>query len=655
MGPIAPSGSTVDPYRFYSSEPAPMGIADFGLTPADVGYSYASPRFLGTLTIHSMTASLSGNTVVSVQLNTVVVFEKGSKVAAYWIQDVPFIDTSSQQIWFIDNVWNLTGGSMLASSIAGNGSVQTGGFYEATASSHLAGNGVTLTYPAQVSVEVVSSDIGGRPHVGLQYNDGYHWQTYDNVSFPWAAGWTDEGFVVNGLSYTPDGYNFYNAEWVYAGPGGGLSSHNSESNFTLGLSEWNGHNFQAVTNAFDFGSNTAETMSNVAETTSTEPSHGSPVARLSAGSGSLGPLYGRSDVAVLNITPPIANGTIAIGSEVTSFVKGDANLTIFPGTYPLVLRNASGGIGNLRNVTVTAGEYLPLTLNWSPPKYPQPVRFTSMGLPPNTPWWITVNGSMHWSASPNLDLALINGTYPYTVSPMAGYTLPRYSGTLVVHGATNVELNWTTYLLAVSVVGNGLPSWIPWSVLLGNASYPTVNGTAELSLPNGSYPYRIAVTFQFVASPSAGKIDVAGQAVSIDVNFSLRMAQLVGSVSPANATIDVNGTPVNVSAGRFNASLPPGMYELTARALGYYPYSTGLNLSAGNTSTLQLVLTSLPPPPPPTKIPPVTPHNNSTGPAPAPGADVNPWTRLVGPIVVGGALAAAVGLVVVALRRSRHR
>ncbi|HEV2165987.1 MAG TPA: thermopsin family protease, partial [Thermoplasmata archaeon] len=91
-----------------------MGISDLGFTPSSTPYSYTTDRFLGTAQLDSLSTYGPAFDLYSLtfQLNVVLVLTSGSRTAAYWIQDVPYLNTSTQQIIFIDNVWNLTSSSL---------------------------------------------------------------------------------------------------------------------------------------------------------------------------------------------------------------------------------------------------------------------------------------------------------------------------------------------------------------------------------------------------------------------------------------------------------------------------------------------------------------------------------------------------------------
>src|SRR5712692_1965552 len=174
------------------------------------------------------------------QLNTVLVLARGGANYSYWIQNIASIDSSANSIGWIDNIWNLSSSTagLQTTELSGNGTVNfASGFnwYADSPSFPYPGNGVTLAYPSVVAIRSVASTIAGIPYVGFEYNDGYGWVTYDNVTFNYMGGATNFGFVVNGYAYTPIGI-FYDAEWDYAGSGQG--QYNKLSDLNMSLAYW---------------------------------------------------------------------------------------------------------------------------------------------------------------------------------------------------------------------------------------------------------------------------------------------------------------------------------------------------------------------------------------------------------------------------------
>lgn len=270
------SNEEINPYLFYSQEPAPMGIADYGIGPNLQPYSYGTQAFLGIVKVNSLNTynsslNLSANWM-SFQLNVNLLFENGNNEFTYWIQDVANLDTSNNYIQFIDNIWNDSSisSSMYSSTVLGNGTIGNSGgtgFYYCWANQYLPGNDVYLSYPYTIQFEVITYiNALGYPAVEFLYNDGYGWVTYDNAVFIFSNDLTSYPyFLVDGYQYEPDG-KVYDAELILGGPGSGYQTYDVDSSLFLQLEFWNGNNFQMVPNAYNFGSHTAEGISNVIST-----------------------------------------------------------------------------------------------------------------------------------------------------------------------------------------------------------------------------------------------------------------------------------------------------------------------------------------------------------------------------------------------------
>lgn len=644
-----PGATGVDPYLAYTQEPAPMGVADFGIGPGGTPYRYTTPEFEGTLEIttdHAYTHESSGGYTytgndVTFQLNVVLLLQHGASQAQYWVQDALFLNSTARHFIFGNNVWNFSsgsGGADQSNSVVGNGSVYYG-VYQDQAANGLPGNNVTLGYPVNVTTRVVASSINGVPHVGLAYDDGHGFVTYDNVSFPWTRGWTVDGFVVDGTGYNPINL-FDDAEWDYDGPAGGLHALNIASNLTMGLQYWNGHNLQSVTNAYNFGSDTAEATYNVTDALAPASAGPTPQARLVNASGSLGVLYDRSRIAVVNVTSPTPAGTLWVDGSAVPFVGGGANLTLGTGNHTIQLTNATGPVGT-KTVVLTPGEYLRLA--FAPRPLPQLLTVTEVGLPAGTPFGVTVNGTFNQSTAGALTFELLNGSYPYAVSPVAGWELESpYRGTLIVNGSTPLAFTWRVATFPVSTLAENLPAGVPWTIAIGGTTYAGGAGGGIAALPNGTYRYLVAVGITYLAEPDNGSFLVAGAATVVTVQFGLDPGTLNGVVEPQNATVTVDGSAVAVADGVFTVTEPPGEYVVEATAPGFNATFQNVTVTAGNTSVVTLQLT----PTPSGKIP---PGNPSPSPAGSTGLSAESLLILAVVAIVG------VGVVGVFLARGRPR
>jgi hypothetical protein len=366
--------------RFYQ-EPAPMGIADFGIGPSGP-YEYATNDSVGIATIESLsTNSSSWGGGMSFQLNVNLAFNTSREQYVYWIQDMAFI-SSSGIVAFENNVWNHSAPfANMSAGVSGNGQIypfQNRSFYAYGCNGAyppFPGNSIFLAYPATITFNVTSSvSSSGEPTVSFAYDDGYGLITYDTVTFTDVTGLTSlSGFEVNGFNYTPTGV-YYDSELILGGPGGGLNATDVQSDVRLQLEYWNGHNYEMVSNAYNFGSDTLEGIDNVLSGFSCYPGNGTIFAEILPGAGQLGELYDQSQIGTINISSPLTSGTLCITSASDPnatpgqipFVSGEVTVTLYPGSYDLQLYNQYGQLFDQGNFTVSGGQILSLQTPLSP-------------------------------------------------------------------------------------------------------------------------------------------------------------------------------------------------------------------------------------------------------------------------------------------------
>ena len=654
-GESRPLASAVDPY-FRSGEPAPMGIADYGINAQGIGYSYSTPIFQSYANISRLLAwaptDTEANSVVTFQLNVVVKLVRpapSSGTYAFWIQDVVDVDTAANGYYFLDNIWNLSAGTgaMDSHSVQGKGTVCTYSscglsWYYYTAPTNTPGDGAVRSYPTVLEERVQTGLTAGNvPYVGFEYFDpGVGWITYDNCTFPFASGFTDAGFTVDGSQYTPIGV-FWNAEWDYTGTSGSSAQVDRNTSMQMGLEYWNGHDFQALPEAYDFGANTAEVIQGVHVGLSDGSANGSLTANVSNGSGELDELYTNSDVATLQVsTPDTASGTIAIGGAPHPYLGGSATFTLAPGTYPVVLEGPDGVV-DATNVTLAAGGTNDVTLRTPPPPALYSVSVVSSGLPPGTAFGLTLGGSSYSISGNGYELPdRPNGTYDFAITPIAGYTTSAYRGTLTVDGAS-VELRvaWTQVVYPVTFTESGLPDGTAWSVVLDGSPVAADGPSVTVSEANGSIPYTIDVGITYEATPATGTVAVDGGPVGVPLSFTLRPGYITGTVDPPSATVLLDGQAVTVEDGVFNVSVVPGSYTLEVIGTGFATSFENVSVGPGATTSVALDLN------------------------PAPGAGGGSPAASSGPtigfvealLVIGAAVAVAAGLLGVVAWRRRAR
>lgn len=567
------SALSVDPYAYYSSEPAPMGIADFGVDKAGNSYHYSTSTILGSVLLKKLTLYDSSHStyIGTIQLNVVLWFKSGSQQYQFWVQNVVQIDTSSNTVNFENNIWNFTAGNsagMGTNTVTGNGTTQSDGAgvnYYAAAAGSQSGNGASLTYPATVQVRVVAAVSGGTPEVYFEFDDGQGWQGFDVAQFSFTRSVSSDSFVVEGGSYVDSSF-FSDAELVFGGECCGYSTAMTKGDVNLTLQFDNGHNLQEIPNAYGFGSDTGESVSSVSGALATAVPTGTMVSRLTSGSGSLNNLYDRSYSAIFNGTTTFASGTYSInGTSLGSFRNNEVNLTLAPGRYNISLR-ASATLSESVDITLSPGEYL--AYNFNPPKT-YTVTFDSSGIPPGTSWGVILGGRINATLTNSLSFQMPNGTYTYQVQDSPGYQPNLTGGVVTVLGRNvTIGISWTELFYPVHIFETGLPAGTAWALEFNGSPF-TVTGTSlNLSYPNGSYNYRILGAPGYAPNPRSGVLVVFGglgsQAASLGIVFSAILYPVrfteTGLPGGTGWTVTVAGVNHTVGAGGLGVNLANGTY-----------------------------------------------------------------------------------------------
>ncbi|MGC2034003.1 MAG: protease pro-enzyme activation domain-containing protein [Thermoplasmata archaeon] len=234
----------------------------------------------------------------------------------------------------------------------------------------------------------------------------------------------------------------------------------------------------------------------------------------------------------------------------------------------------------------------------------QPVTFTESGLTSGTSWTVTVNSTSRSSTGTTITFHLANGGYTYTVGVVPHYTVNPTSGSITVSGApVNTPVKFTSITkatYAVTFAETGLPSGHEWNVTLMKIGKLATTGTSIvfLTVPNGTYSYRIAVGYpqDSYKTTFSGTVTVNGAAATVNVKFTQAQYKVTfeetGLASGTKWTVDVGSGPKTVSGTGTSLSLTlaNGTYTWTASASGY-DSPTGPVMVNGATATVMVRFT----------------------------------------------------------------
>jgi Right handed beta helix region len=181
-----------------------------------------------------------------------------------------------------------------------------------------------------------------------------------------------------------------------------------------------------------------------------------------------------------------------------------------PGSCATV--NSTGTIVTDRQGQVVFVTFSPVTYN---------VTFRESGLAAGTRWSVSIDGTSYSSTSSSISVFLANGTYNFTVEPMAGFVVAPLNGTALVSdtGAT-VNVVFAPVVFLVSFTEHGLPVGTSWRVTFDGIPAASTAATITFSVPNGTYAYTVANVSGYTPVGGSGTQLVAGPGASITVAFA---------------------------------------------------------------------------------------------------------------------------------------
>ncbi len=432
-----------------SGSSAPLGLADLGSSAAS---SFSTLGLRGTVRINSLAtynASLaSGSARASVQLNAFLVFENGSQVYDYWVQNVFEIDTSTNHGYFEDNVWNASSpvnSTLDGYALRGNGTVTSssdGAYYADVAAAALPGAYPVLVYPATVELLLNASlDTSFHPVVRVSFADPVGAAVFDTITFPFVRITTGfSGFEVNAgrLSLFSCPRCIGDAELVVGGPYGGFQTALSgPTDVLFSLERWGGHNYESVPDAVDYGVATAEGIANGA-VSMTPLAGGVPGAELTEGTVSKRSLWSASDLSLVTVSvgTTSAGGVAQVNGKSVPFTGGRVDLVVVPGTYNLTFQVGLQTYG-YADLLLTAGEIETLEVG------ALPLVFVPVGLPADVPWTVNV-GNQTLRGTGEITFGVANGTYNFSVPDLAQYLASPSAGAVSVNGSIYYQnISWT--------------------------------------------------------------------------------------------------------------------------------------------------------------------------------------------------------------------
>ena len=178
-----------------------------------------------------------------------------------------------------------------------------------------------------------------------------------------------------------------------------------------------------------------------------------------------------------------------------------------------------------------------------------------------------VNETALSAPQPSLVTLLPNGTYAFTLDAVVGYRGTPSAGTLSINGAgENLSIQFVPETYVLTVAEDGLPSGVPWGISLAGSNWTSHTSTLNLSLANGSWPWRLEPVPGFHGEPSGGTFTVHGTPQTVVIRFlTVTFPVLVTEQGLPQGTtweVLVEGIAYPSHNTTLSLSLPNGTYPL---------------------------------------------------------------------------------------------
>jgi YVTN family beta-propeller protein len=275
------------------------------------------------------------------------------------------------------------------------------------------------------------------------------------------------------------------------------------------------------------------------------------------------------------------------GSLESALAPASIGFTELPGSHPYTVGAVAGYTANVTSGTVTVTtEAKTVYIGFTALLSAFPVTFIESGLASMTPWSVTFHGAPNSSSLNSIGFLDANGTWPFTVATVSGYTANVTSGNVTVHGVPETVLIGFTAnasLYPVNFTESGLSSQTPWSVTLAGTLKSSSASTIGFAEPNGSYSFTVGTVVGYSASPNSGSAHVTGGPFNQVINFtagtvalSVKLTANPSSISLGNSTIltatTSGGTPPFAYA---YTDLPTGCTSQNTSSFTCKPTVTG--------------------------------------------------------------------------------
>jgi len=176
---------------------------------------------------------------------------------------------------------------------------------------------------------------------------------------------------------------------------------------------------------------------------------------------------------------------VTLNGSVNQSTTDTIGFLVPPNDYPFTVGPVAGFVANVTSGEVVVNtEPVVVHIRFTAVTTLYPVTFVESGLPVGTSWSVTYHGATNASTSSSIGFVDPNGTWPFSVGSVSGYSAAPASGSVTVNGAPAQQgIRFTAGVALLTVDLTVIPS----KIRLGNSTVLTA--TVSGGVPPVSYDY----------------------------------------------------------------------------------------------------------------------------------------------------------------------
>lgn len=292
--------------------------------------------------------------------------------------------------------------------------------------------------------------------------------------------------------------------------------------------------------------------------------------------------------------PSGSQWNLTLGGQTYTSTTNTIALASYPGVFNYSITSPlSRYTPSIRNGTVDVKSgYTHVAIKFS---RTYPVEFNRTGLPVGMNWSVTING-MTMNSNSSIYFNLTNGTHPYTINKVPGYSLSSgpYNSSVTVSGHSElVNTTWVRAASRVTFIQSGLPSGLWYVNITGRNTSGPVSSSSNyiIYLANGTYNYSISTSNKkymaegnsFTVGTSPLNISIAFKPVYYTLTFIEMWIEPSDTVWHVNLS---NGYHLSTMNRTVSVQIQNGTYGYNATVSGpeYVPATGNVTIDGSNTS-----------------------------------------------------------------------